>query len=203
MHCCHRRRQPRGVRTTRLCRTLSHRSFSALPASTATRPTFVAIMTRPSDRDGMAIDIHCFALLEKRNIFYFGLDKHFRKSEVICPSGNFVDCARLFVFDIPEKRLLFPSPPCGRRWQGVSPCRMTGLYPRREPLTRSTTACEWRGACPKMPAERTSMATPATTRMTQLRHRLPPAPVLLCPFSPYQRTYLNRYYTISLAWGFL
>src|SRR5207302_9204246 len=30
-----------GVRTTRLCRTLSRRSLSALPASTATRPTFV------------------------------------------------------------------------------------------------------------------------------------------------------------------
>ena len=29
-----------GVRTTRFCRTLSHRSLSALPASTATRPTF-------------------------------------------------------------------------------------------------------------------------------------------------------------------
>src|SRR5437763_16450884 len=29
-----------GVRTTRLCRTLSRRSLSALPASTATRPTF-------------------------------------------------------------------------------------------------------------------------------------------------------------------
>src|SRR5882757_9087854 len=30
-----------GVRTTRFCRTLSRRSLSALPASTATRPTFV------------------------------------------------------------------------------------------------------------------------------------------------------------------
>src|SRR5258707_1132086 len=61
-----------GVRTTRLCRTLSHRSLSALPASTAPRPTFVAIMIRPSDRDGMAIDVPLFALREKRNIFYFG-----------------------------------------------------------------------------------------------------------------------------------
>src|SRR5258706_16300102 len=60
------------VRTTRFCRTLSRRSLSALPASTATRPTFVAIMIRPSDRDGMATDIPCFSLLEKRNIFYFG-----------------------------------------------------------------------------------------------------------------------------------
>src|SRR6266403_2681572 len=61
-----------GVRTTRLYRTLSRRSLSALPASTASHPTFVAIMIRPSDRDGMAIDMPWFALLEKRNIFYFG-----------------------------------------------------------------------------------------------------------------------------------
>jgi putative ABC transport system substrate-binding protein len=26
-----------------------------------------------------------------------GLDNDFRKSEVICPTGSFVDCARLFV----------------------------------------------------------------------------------------------------------
>ena len=44
-----------GVRTTRLCRTLSRRSLSALPASTAPRPTFVAIMIRPSDWDGMDV----------------------------------------------------------------------------------------------------------------------------------------------------
>ena len=44
-----------GVRTTRLCRTLSCRSLSALPASTATRPTIVAIMIRPSGRDGMDV----------------------------------------------------------------------------------------------------------------------------------------------------
>jgi len=41
-------RQHRDVRTTRLHRTLSCRSLSALPASTAPRPTFVAIMIRPS-----------------------------------------------------------------------------------------------------------------------------------------------------------
>src|SRR6266568_5062149 len=46
-----------GVRTTRLCRTLSRRSLSALPASTAPRPTFVAIMIRPSEGDGM--DVIC------------------------------------------------------------------------------------------------------------------------------------------------
>src|SRR5256885_11717769 len=41
-------------------------------ASTAPRPTFVAIMIRPSDWDGMGIYIAQFAFLEKRNIFYFG-----------------------------------------------------------------------------------------------------------------------------------
>src|SRR6266704_4756599 len=43
-----------GVRTTRLCRTRSRRSFSALPASTATRPTFVNDHDTPllSGRDG-------------------------------------------------------------------------------------------------------------------------------------------------------
>src|SRR5438552_18326643 len=44
-----------GVRTTRLCRTLTHRSSDDAPASTAPRPTFVAIMKRPSDRDGMHV----------------------------------------------------------------------------------------------------------------------------------------------------
>src|SRR6266702_1903536 len=44
-----------GVRTTRLRRTLSRRSLSALPASTAARPTFVAIMKRPSERNGMRV----------------------------------------------------------------------------------------------------------------------------------------------------
>ena len=41
-------------------------------ASTAPCPAFVTIMIRPSDRDGMGIDIAQFALLEKRNLFYFG-----------------------------------------------------------------------------------------------------------------------------------
>src|SRR5258708_38694174 len=42
-----------GVRTTRLCRTLSRRSLSALPASTATRPTFANDHDTPlwEDRD--------------------------------------------------------------------------------------------------------------------------------------------------------
>ena len=44
----------RGVRTTRLYRTQQRRSLSALPASTATRPTIVTIMIRPSERNGMA-----------------------------------------------------------------------------------------------------------------------------------------------------
>src|SRR5438105_10205254 len=44
-----------GVRTTRLRRTLPHRSSDDAPASTAPRPTFVAIMIRPSDRDGMGV----------------------------------------------------------------------------------------------------------------------------------------------------
>src|SRR6266571_7861751 len=57
-----------GVRTTRLRRTLSRRSLSALPASTATRPTFVAIMIRPSDRDGMDVYIAPFIVRKKRNI---------------------------------------------------------------------------------------------------------------------------------------
>jgi len=46
-----------GVRTTRLRRTLSHRSLSALPASTATRPTFANDHDTPlwSGRDGWDI----------------------------------------------------------------------------------------------------------------------------------------------------
>src|SRR5204863_9868460 len=48
------------------------RSLSALPASTATRPKFVAIMKRPSDRDGMAMDIVLIYRMRKRNIFDFG-----------------------------------------------------------------------------------------------------------------------------------
>jgi len=71
MHSCHRQRQHRGVRTTRLCRTLSCRSFSALPASTATRPTIVAIMIRPSCRDGMAIDMHLIWPSGKAKYFLF------------------------------------------------------------------------------------------------------------------------------------
>src|SRR5712671_3414231 len=35
-------------------------------------PTFVTIMIRPSDRDGIGVDIALFAILKKRNIFYFG-----------------------------------------------------------------------------------------------------------------------------------
>src|SRR5437016_3936302 len=58
-----------GVRTTRLRRTLSRRSFSALPASTASHPTFVAIMKRPSDRDGMSGIYRGFGVRENRNIF--------------------------------------------------------------------------------------------------------------------------------------
>src|SRR5712672_1855939 len=71
MYCCHRRRQHRGVRTTRLCRTLSRRSLSALPASTATRPTFVTIMIRPSERDGMATDMPLFRPSGKAKYFLF------------------------------------------------------------------------------------------------------------------------------------
>src|SRR5258708_230152 len=43
-----------GVRTTRLCRTLSRRSLSALPASTASRPTFRGDHDTPllTGRDG-------------------------------------------------------------------------------------------------------------------------------------------------------
>src|SRR5882757_5235561 len=71
MYCCHRRRQHRGVRTTHLCRTLSRRSLSALPASTAPRPTFVTIMIRPSDRDGMATDMPLFRPSGKAKYFLF------------------------------------------------------------------------------------------------------------------------------------
>src|SRR5882672_8789976 len=75
MYCCHRRRQHRGVRTTRLHRTLSRRSLSALPASTAPRPTFVTIMIRPSERDGMATDMPLFRPSGKAEIFFIsGLD---------------------------------------------------------------------------------------------------------------------------------
>jgi hypothetical protein len=41
-------------------------------ASTATRPTFVTIMIRPSDRDGMGVDIALFLIRKKRNIFDSG-----------------------------------------------------------------------------------------------------------------------------------
>jgi hypothetical protein len=36
----------------------------------------------------MVMDIAQFSLLEKRNIFYLRLDSHFRKSELICPTGR-------------------------------------------------------------------------------------------------------------------
>src|SRR5258708_23234269 len=60
-----------GVRTTRLRRTLSRRSLSALPASTATRPTIVAIMIRPSERDGMARDMPLICPSGKAKYFLF------------------------------------------------------------------------------------------------------------------------------------
>ena len=66
------RRQRRDVRTTRLCRTLSRRSLSALPASTATRPNDRDDHDAPLWRDGMAKDVALIWFLIKRNIFYFG-----------------------------------------------------------------------------------------------------------------------------------
>jgi hypothetical protein len=45
--------------------------------STATGPTFMAIMTRPSERDRMARNIAWSLFLIKRNIFILGLDKRF------------------------------------------------------------------------------------------------------------------------------
>jgi len=48
----------------------------------------MTIAKRPSYRDGMARDMPCFALLEKRIIFYFWACHDFGQYEVICPSGN-------------------------------------------------------------------------------------------------------------------
>src|SRR5882724_11794146 len=50
-------------------RTVRYRHYQRPPQPV---PRSRTIMTRPSDRDGMARDIPQFALLEKRNIFYFG-----------------------------------------------------------------------------------------------------------------------------------
>src|SRR5205085_9841875 len=66
------RRQRRDVRTTRFCRTLSRRSLSALPASTATRPNDRDDHDTPLWRDGMDEDIGLIFFLIKRNLFCFG-----------------------------------------------------------------------------------------------------------------------------------
>ncbi len=90
MHCCHRQRQHRGVRTTRLCRTLSRRSLSALPASTATRPTFVNDHDTPLSGTGWRYLCHDFHFWKSEIFLIPRLDNEFRKSELICPSGQFV-----------------------------------------------------------------------------------------------------------------
>src|SRR6266567_9298944 len=77
-----------GVRTTRLRRTLSRRSFSALPASTATRPTIVAIMIRPSERDGMAIDVPLIWPSGKAKYFLIWGLTRFRQIRSDLPDGQ-------------------------------------------------------------------------------------------------------------------
>jgi hypothetical protein len=74
--CCHRHqrdtsrkleRQRRGVKTTRLRRSLSHVSSSALSASIASRPAFVTIASRPCvGRDRIAL---CLRLPNRQALF--------------------------------------------------------------------------------------------------------------------------------------
>src|SRR5256884_8810588 len=102
-----------GARTTRLCRPLKRRSSCTLAdrsrgssrpatacapdalASTASRPAFVTIANRPSvgrDSERSRSDLR----QTRRKIFLQkGLDRHFGKHEVICPSGRIRLFARL------------------------------------------------------------------------------------------------------------
>src|ERR1700692_4750552 len=94
--CCHRRladtsarleRQRRGVRTTRLRRPQEALSSKAPPASTASRPAFVTIASRPSvGRDGEVLEL----ILATAKAEYFSLQGWTLTDParvLICPTG--------------------------------------------------------------------------------------------------------------------
>jgi hypothetical protein len=74
-----------GVRTTRLCRTLTPRSSVAALASTAPRPNVSDDGQRPLSRDGMAMNKHLIWVKREANYF---CEKGWTQHRVICPSGQ-------------------------------------------------------------------------------------------------------------------
>src|SRR5438309_460242 len=92
MYSCHRRRQHRGVRTTRLCRTLWPRASVAALSVHRNPPLVVTTADAHSGWDGMAVVIALIPASDKAKYFLFWGLTRFCKPEVICPSGRLAAC---------------------------------------------------------------------------------------------------------------